>query len=110
VTTYQVYLGETGPGGLPDRGGNFATGDTPRRIGPQFPSMGSHGAWSRACGLIESLGGIRIDWGAIAARVGVDDLRWFLSETYGVAVPTEVTDLLAGLDPDRGYVLVAMEH
>jgi hypothetical protein len=110
MTTYRVYLGETGPGDALDWAGAFATGNVPHRVGPEFPLVDS-GSWSRMYRILEtSLHGVRVDWGAIAARVGVDQLRWFLDQAYGAAIPAELTDLLTRLDPERSYALVALEH
>ena len=109
MTVFSLYVGELGADGALDWGGEFGRGNVPQRIGPWFPSRNSDSLrLSRI--ITDELGGRRVDWGAEAARVDVEQLRRFAARFYGEAVPAEVTEFVATLDPDRSYALVLMEQ
>jgi hypothetical protein len=108
VTVFYLYVGELGADAALDWGGEFGRGNTPERIGPWLPTLGRDLALSRI--ITDELGGRRVDWGAVAARVSVEQLRRFAAQFYGDAAPVEVTGFVEALDPGRSYALVLMEH
>jgi hypothetical protein len=110
MTYLDVYVGELGPDGALDWGGDQRTGNIPVRIGPFFG--GTHReAWNLVHDSIamNTLTGRRVDWGAVAARVTVAELRAFANECYGADVPADITEFIASLNPARMYALVASE-
>jgi hypothetical protein len=110
MTLRVAYVGELGVDGALDWGGDPRIGNTPTRIGPLFPPAGRspYDLLHRSIDL-GVLTGRRVDWGAVAARVTVDDIRAFAAECYGPEVPADVDSLIASLDPTRPYALVACE-
>jgi hypothetical protein len=109
VTVFHLYVGELGTDAALDWGGESGRGNIPQRIGPWFPAA-NRDAVRLSRIIIDELGGRRVDWGAEAARVGVEQLRRFATQFYGDAVPAQVAEFVATLDPERSYALVLMEH
>jgi len=109
MTYRDVYVGELGEDDALDWHGTFATGNIPTRIGPFFPRAGD--AWNLLHRRVDAGGSVgeRVDWGAVAVRVTVDDLRAFVSDCYGSDVPAQVGEFIDTLDPARRYALVASE-
>ncbi len=106
-----MYVGELGGGEALDWGGEFNIGNTPKRIGPEFPSASTK-AWRLLHRAIKAneLAGQQVDWGAVATRVTVDEIRWFVGQCYGTDVPADLVHFIASLDPARRYALVAAEQ
>jgi hypothetical protein len=112
VTTYDVYLGELGPDGALDWGGEPNIGNIPKRIGPFFPAYGLRTSPYEM--VVDQIGrgvldGKKVDWGSHAARVTVAQLSAFVAACYGSGVPVELAMFLATLDVGRSYALVACE-
>jgi hypothetical protein len=113
VTVRSVYVGELGQDGALDWGGSYAIGNVARRMGPFFPG---HGARVHPCDVLRdriasgALAGRQVDWGAVAAKATVAELKAFAHDCYGGAVPAAVADFLDGLDPSRSYALIGCEY
>jgi hypothetical protein len=112
MTERSVYVGEIGAEGALDWGGDPRSGNIPRRIGPFFPGYGAREHPHEL--LIDwidrgILSGIKTDWGASAARVTVNDLRYFIEFCYGRRVPDELSAFLITLNPETTYALVGCE-
>jgi len=112
VAFSDVYIGELGRRGALDWGGDPKVSNTPKRIGPMFPHLpGFRGPWFKLNASIRDgiLDGKQVDWGAIAARVTVPELRAFVHRCYGDDVAPQLAEFIAGLDPDRSYALVGTD-
>jgi hypothetical protein len=110
MTYRDVYVGELGPDEALDWGGDPRIGNAPKRIGPFFHPIDKspYELLHRAIDM-NTLTGRQVDWGAVAARVTVDDIRAFVDECYGPDVPADIASFIASLDPTRPYALVASE-
>jgi hypothetical protein len=109
MTHRDVYIGELGPDGALDWGGDPRTGNVPKRLGPFILSSGAH---DRLLDAIASgkFDGKKVDWGAHAARVTVRQIREFLAACKDSGPsPGDLEDFLTTLDPTRSYALVAAE-
>lgn len=111
MTYRDVYIGELGDDEALDWGGTFERGNAPVRIGPFFPHTARTVPWDLLRRQIDArrLTGERVDWGAVVARVTVDDIRAFAHDCYGSEVPAEVAEFVESLEPTRRYALVASE-